>query len=179
MAKVTNRSGGTCVYNIPERHVRRVFQPHETKEIEIDELTDVVSQPGGKELFYHYLMIEDNAVVRKVLNLTPQPEYELTEEQIPTWLVECSLDEFKDALDFAPEGVKDLIKTYAVKLPLNDLNKTNAIKEVLGFDVIAAINNNAESEADNKSTTSTARRTTASTIKKTAPAPVVEEEKKA
>lgn len=172
MAKVVNRSGGTCVYNIPEKHIRRVFQPHETKEIEIDELTDIVSQPGGKELFYHYLMIEDNAVARKVLDLNPQPEYELTEEQIPTWLVKCSLDEFKDALDFAPEGVKDLIKIYAVKLPLDDLNKINAIKEVLGFDVLAAISNNAESEPDSKSAPSTVRRSSASTIKKTATSPI-------
>ena len=34
----------------------------------------------------------------------------LKEAQIPTWINSCSLDEFKDALDFAPEGIKELIK---------------------------------------------------------------------
>jgi len=34
-----------------------------------------------------------------------------------------SLDEFLDCLDFAPEGVKDLIKTLSVELPLNDVSK--------------------------------------------------------
>jgi len=34
-----------------------------------------------------------------------------------------SLDEFLDCLDFAPEGVTDLIKTLAVELPLNDVAK--------------------------------------------------------
>ena len=53
----------------------------------------------------------------------------------------CSLDEFKDALDFAPNGTKDLIKKYAVSKPLNDFSKREAIKAQLGFDVTAAVEN--------------------------------------
>ena len=52
-----------------------------------------------------------------------------------------SLDAFLDALDFAPTGVIDLIKTFAVQLPLNDVEKCNALKEKTGFDVMTAIKN--------------------------------------
>lgn len=166
MAKVTNRSGGTCVYKVPEMNIRRVFQPHESKEIPVDELNAAVSQPGGRELFYHYLQIEDFATATKVLNLTPQPEYRLTEAEIPTWLNNCSVDELKDALDFAPEGVKDLIKSFAVTLPLTDMNKITAIKEALGFDVLEAIKNNAPDPDETPKTGAPTRRTTASSIKK-------------
>ena len=51
----------------------------------------------------------------------------------------CSIDEFKDALDFAPNGTKDLIKQYAVSKPLNDYDKREAIKAQLGLDVSKAI----------------------------------------
>ena len=54
---------------------------------------------------------------------------------------EGSLDEFLDCLDFAPVGVIDLIKRYAVALPLNDYNKRKAIKDKLGYDIDAAIKN--------------------------------------
>jgi hypothetical protein len=54
---------------------------------------------------------------------------------------EGTLDEFLDCLDFAPIGVIDLIKRYAVALPLSDYNKRKAIKDKLGYDVDAAIKN--------------------------------------
>ena len=50
-----------------------------------------------------------------------------------------SLDEFLDCLDFAPEGVKDLIKNLSVELPLNDVAKREAILNKLGFNVDNAI----------------------------------------
>jgi hypothetical protein len=50
-----------------------------------------------------------------------------------------SLDEFLDCLDFAPEGVIDLIKTLAVELPLNDVAKREAILNKTGFNVDNAI----------------------------------------
>ena len=57
-----------------------------------------------------------------------------------------SLDEFLDCLDFAPEGVKDLIKNLAVDLPLNDVAKREAIFNKLGFNVDNAIRIKKESE---------------------------------
>ena len=44
-----------------------------------------------------------------------------------------------DCLDFAPEAVKDTIKSMAVDLPLNDMSKRQAILDKLGFDVTKAI----------------------------------------
>ena len=52
-----------------------------------------------------------------------------------------SLDAFLDCLDFAPEGVLQIIKDAAVELPLNDVQKREAIKTKLGFDVSAAVSN--------------------------------------
>ena len=50
-----------------------------------------------------------------------------------------TLEEFLDCLDFAPDGVKEIIKTMAVELELNDVAKRDAILEKLNFNVNNAI----------------------------------------
>lgn len=166
--EVINRSNGFVAYVIPDKHIRREFNPREVKKVEFDELVEVSMQAGGRELLYNYLLIKDAAAMREILNVNEEPEYWLTEEKIPSWMGACTLNEFKDALDFAPEGVKDLIKKYSVSLPLNDVAKREAIKEMLNFDVTKAIEvNNASKEADTESTqpaSASKRRSTASTI---------------
>lgn len=170
---VTNKSAGTVIYNIPELRVRREFAPHETKRLSTAELDALAMKAGGKKLIYNYLFVNDEEIVRHLINGEVVPEYYLTEEQIPSWMDTCSLDEFKDALDFAPAGTKDLIKKYAVEKPLNDFSKREAIKEQLGFDVSKALENIQPDEEEKKvaaaaKTGTTGRRTTTTTIKKPA-----------
>lgn len=136
---VKNRSNGFVVYSLPERHVRREFNPRETKQIEYQELVELTAVSGGRELIYNYLLIQDKNAMREILNVQEEPEYWLTEEKIPEWMIKSPLDEFKDGLDFAPEGVRDLIKQYAVSMPLNDVSKRKAILDILKFDVDKAI----------------------------------------
>ena len=50
-----------------------------------------------------------------------------------------TLDEFLDLLDFAPIGRLDLIKKFAVSLPLTDTTKIEAVLKATGFDVSKAI----------------------------------------
>lgn len=144
MCKVTNRSAGRVIYNIPEDHIRREFYNKETKEIALSELEKLAQQPGGRKLIYNYLSIQDADAISHLVNRPIEPEYWLTEDKIPEWMNTCSLDEFKDALDFAPEGIKDLLKKYAVSLPLNDFAKRQAMFEQLGFNVTKAIENSGE-----------------------------------
>lgn len=164
---VTNRSSGVVVYNLPERHIRREFMPRETKKVPYYEIEEVISQPGGRTLFYHYLMVDTN-VMKDALNIEPEPEYHFTEDMIDSWMNTCTLDEFKDALDFAPDGVKDLIKTHAVSLPLNDLTKCEAIQKQLGFNVLQAIKNEKDTVADDEvKEQATERRVAATTNEQT------------
>lgn len=158
---VANRGNGTVCYSLPERHISRVFAPHEIKSnIQYGELIDLSMQPGGQDLIYNYLYISSPEAISGIINGKPEPEYWLTEDKIPEWIKECPLDEFKDALDFAPIGVKDLIKKIAVELPLNDNEKREAMKKTLGFDVTAAIQHKKESEEENKENEKTSGRRT-------------------
>ena len=148
LCKVTNRSSGMVIMSIPEMRIRKTFYPGETKEVEFKELKAFVNQPGGRELLYGYLLIRDKEAAKALMNidLSTEVEYNMSEEQVRNWMNTCSLDEFKDALDFAPAGVKDLMKKYAVELPLNDVAKREAMLKQIGFNVDAAINIKKEAE---------------------------------
>jgi hypothetical protein len=105
-----------------------------------------------------------NETVTNNLNVHTENEYYMSEEQIVELLTSGSLEAFLDCLDFAPVGVIDLIKKYAISLPLNDITKRDALKEKTGFDVSTAIANAAldknDEDASTTTTTTTARRTT-------------------
>ena len=91
------------------------------------------------ELLQDCLVILDNKKAIQELLGEVEPEYSYTEEDIIKLMKEGSLEEFLDCLDFAPSVVKEMIKELSVKLPLNDMNKRQAIQEKLGFDVTKAI----------------------------------------
>ena len=184
MFKVKNRSASRVGYIIPEDNIRRMFAPGETKTLPGSELVKLSYQPGGKEMMVAFLQISNERMLN-ALNINPEQEYFMSEKDIVELLTKGSLDAFLDCLDFAPTGVQDLIKKYAVSLPLTDLNKRRALKEKTGFDVDKAIELDAADKApekptETKATTSAApgyRRTTANykpVEKAPAAAPAVE-----
>ena len=149
MYNVKNRSSSVVVYRIPETNLRREFQPGETKKIPFGELEKLTYQPGGHTLLEEFLQIVDEAVTNN-LNVHREVEYDMSETQIRDLLAHGSLDAFLDALDFAPIGVIDLIKTMSVSLPLEDYNKRKALLEKTGFDVDKAVANLQAEKAEEK-----------------------------
>lgn len=149
LVKVLNRDNGAVVYSLPELNgLVRVYQSGEVKEVSFKELQQLSYIPGGKELLEESLVILENDQAIKELLGQVEPEYSYTQKDVKRLLTEGSLDEFLDCLDFAPEGVKDLIKTLAVDLPLNDVKKRQAIQQKLGFNIDSAIRIKRESESD-------------------------------
>lgn len=147
MYNVKNRSSSVVVYRIPESNLRREFAPGETKRIAFGELEKLTYQPGGRELLEQFLQIVEEDVTQD-LNVHREIEYDMSEAQVKDLLLRGSQDAFLDALDFAPIGVIDLIKSMAVSLPLTDLNKRKALKDKTGFDVDKALIHIEEEKAE-------------------------------
>ena len=148
MIGIHNRDNATIFYDIPEMNgLHRVFQPGERKEVALGELIKLSYEPGGMALLQDSLVIEDKKAVAQILGQV-EPEYDYTVEDVRKLLVEGSLDELLDCLDFAPEGVIELVKTLAVELPLNDVAKREAILTKTGFNVTNAIEIKKEVQAD-------------------------------
>lgn len=146
---VKNRSSSVVVYRIPESNLRREFAPGETKKIPFGELEKLTYQQGGREMLEQFLQIVDEAVTQD-LNVHREVEYDMSENQIKDLLLTGSIDAFLDALDFAPMGVIDLIKSLSVSLPLTDFNKRKILKEKTGFDVDKALAHIEEEREDEK-----------------------------
>jgi hypothetical protein len=138
---VKNRSNSTAVYSVPDLRVSRQFSPGETKQITVEELEALTYYPGGLTLIKDCLLIEDAGIAKQILNQKIEPEYWLDEAGVKKLMIEGSLDEFLDCLDFAPEGVIELIKVIATKMPLNDVAKREAIKNKTGYDLDRALLN--------------------------------------
>lgn len=145
--KVKNRSASLAVYSIPEINVRREFAPGETKNITYGELEKLSYQPGGRAIMQNFLQIIDPEATGD-LGINREPEYDLSEQQIVDLMTNGSLDAFLDCLDFAPVGVIDLIKKFSVSLPLNDIDKRDALKKKTGFDVTVALANMQKEKED-------------------------------
>ena len=140
MYTVKNRSASRVFYKIPEDNIRREFNPGESKRISFDELEKLSYQSGGRELMVNFLQIQSEEATQN-LGIHTEPEYNMTEEQIVDLIKTGSLDAFLDCLDFAPVGVIDLLKKFAVSVPLADYEKRKALKEKTGFDVDIALKN--------------------------------------
>lgn len=138
--KIKNRSASQIIYTIPELGIRREFAPGETKIIAFDELEKLNWQAGGRELMMGFLQVTENKAIED-LNIPTEAEYHMNEEQIIDLLLKGDLDVYLDCLEFAPVGVIDLIKLYAVELPLTDTRKIEALKERTGFDAAVAYKN--------------------------------------
>lgn len=147
LIKVKNRDAGTVSYTVPELNVTRLFQKGEIKEIPYNELQQLAYTIGGKVLLKECLII-DNEQALEALVGGVEPEYFYTEEDVKELLTVGSLAQLQDCLDFAPSGVIDLVKDYAVKMEVNDIAKREAILKATGFNVTKAIEINKASQEE-------------------------------
>lgn len=145
--KVRNRSMSTVGYDIPDLRVNRHFAPGEIKEIPKEELESLLQQPGGRIILTEYLQVSKDDI-KQLDVLQPEQEYFYSDEDIKRIMTLGSQDEFLDMLDFAPEGVMNMIKGYAVKLPLTDLRKIEALRKKTGFDSSKALENSMDENGE-------------------------------
>lgn len=143
--KVTNRDSGSVGYTVAEMGIHRKFQKGEVKEIRMEELRKLSYLPGGQAIINDCLIIHNEDALKE-LNPDYEPEYFYTEADIRELLLKGTEAQFLDCLDFAPEGVIELVKQLAVELKINDLAKREAIFKKTGFNVTRAIQINEESQ---------------------------------
>lgn len=142
--KVKARSFGYVGYSIPEDGINRMFTYGETKEITLGELKKLQYIDGGQEILQDFLIVQDEEALKE-LNMNVEPEYFYTEEEVKAILqgtTEESVNQLEDALNFAPEGTIDLIKSLAVSLEIPDNRKRKMISEKTGVNIDGAINLN-------------------------------------
>lgn len=154
--RVENRDNSLVGYIIPETKTLRRFNAFETKEIPMGELRQMVNDIGCRNVIINHLIIHSKEAVDELIPGV-EPEYFYTTKDVDFLLEKGTVDQLLDALDFAPEGVINLIKDQAVNIELNDMRKREAILEKTHFDVTNAINIKRLSGVAEKTETKTRR----------------------
>ena len=144
--EVTNRNNGRTTYTLPNG-LYREFGPKQSRKLELEELKELRDCQGGEYILQNFLIVKDKTAL-EYLDLNPEPEYFYTEKEITELVDFGSLDQLEDCLNFAPEGVIDLVKDIAIKTELPDTRKRKMIFEKTGFSIDNAIKINQMMETD-------------------------------
>lgn len=149
MVEVRNLVDHMVVYKIDELNRRVVFNPFETKKVQVDELRRLNYQHGGRILLHNYLCIKDQEL-RQEFGVDPSMvEYDWTLRDVDAALTSRPMDELMDALEFGPDGIKELLIDRAVQLRIPDTNRRKAIQDITGVDINNMIQLKEQLEADN------------------------------
>jgi len=147
---VINRDSGTVGYVIPDlNNLHRTFQTNETKYIPFEELRSLANVPGGIYLLENCLQIQDEEVIKDLLG-SVEPEYYYSKEDVKSLLLNGSLEQLEDCLNFAPSGVIEILKDEAINCELNDVRKRDLIFKKTGLNISTAIKNNHLAEEENE-----------------------------
>ena len=164
--KVVNRTGGSLAYKIDTLRVTRHWpRPGDYLNISISELSELKTVPGGNYILKECLIIEDKEALNVLFpDIELEPEYNYGLKEVEALLYEADLAQLLDALDFAPKGVLELIKTKATEKLPNETAKIEAINKKFKIDLNKVNELHQEKEIKEQAPKQTRRRRTAPII---------------
>lgn len=159
--------------------LRRELPPRGRMRVSAGELRQLNYEMGGSELLRNYICVGNSALAEEFGVSSDTVEYNWTVEDVDKALMTDPIEVLEDAMDFAPDGIKEMIAKRAVELEIPDSNRRKVISDNSQYDIDTMIKNkqaiNADADASTEkkaparrraaSTTTKSRRTT--TTKKT------------
>ena len=177
---VRNMVNHKVVYKIPDQNRRIEFEPFQERKITAGELRALHYTSGGETLLHEFLCVK-NDILREEFNIPKdQIEYDWELKDIKHILLDESnntlIASLQDALDFAPEGIRDMIIDYAVIWKIPDTNRRKIITQMTGIDINKQIEFSELVETTTEgNNTPTQRRVKANTPSKTGRRVIVKE----
>lgn len=125
-------------------NINRIFPKLGFKMLLSEEsIRNIAYNPGGRYILENRLIINDQELVKKLeLNLELEDSY--TPNDIKDLLINGSVDQLEDALNFGNKGTKELIKDIAIDIEINDLEKRRVIQNYTKVNINQAIENKGE-----------------------------------
>ena len=97
-------------------------------------------------MFRDYVQICDPELAKEFGVYEDVVEYNWGDKEITEALTTAPIEVLLDALDFAPDGIKEAILDKAVELEIPDTRRREAISEALGVNVDNKIKNKRDSQ---------------------------------
>lgn len=140
IVRLTNMMDSPTGYKLPNGNFRR-FAPRGSINVLAGEVREVSNMPGTITLFQNYLRVEnkDLATELGVSDDSFKHEYSWGKDEIVSALTTEPIEVLLDALDYAPDAIKESLVDIAVELEIPDVNRRNAIKEATGKDITKMI----------------------------------------
>ena len=140
MVKLVNMMDSPTGYKLMNGTFRR-FAPRGTMSVTAGEVREVSNMPGTITLFQNYLRIDnkDLATELGVSDDSFEHEYSWGRDEIVGALTTEPIEVLLDALDYAPDAIKESLVDIAVELEIPDVNRRKAIKEATGKDITKMI----------------------------------------
>lgn len=149
--KVSSKYNGFLTVTMPNTGIRYIWNRiNDSRELTLDQLKEMLNAPGGRSIIENKLIVHDPAAV-EALELDVEPEYYYSEKDIEALLTDGTVEQLDDALNFAPNGTKELIAETAVKIKLENRDKIALITKKTGKDINDQIKVEEESQKEETS----------------------------
>ena len=171
MIPVRNLTDYPVAYHVPSLgDLRREIPPRGVIRVTAGELRQLNYELGGSILLRDFLNVGNSNLAQEFGVSADTIEYNWTMADIDKALTTDPIEVLMDAMDFAPEGIKETIAKRAVELEISDTNRRKVITEGSDYDIDTMIKNKESIEADEEpkeEKKTTTRRRTSSTGTKT------------
>lgn len=128
-------------------HKKRIELPaHGQTEIRVGDVRECSYDQGCRNIFRNYIQICNETLAQEFGIGADVVEYNWSDAEITAALTTADINVLLDALDYAPDGIKEAIVDKAVELEIPDINRRKAIYDILGIDVTQRIENAHKSE---------------------------------
>ena len=125
-----------------------------TREIEADKLEQLMYDPGFKYMIDTGMLYIEDMEEKKALGIEPEEAEEpvnvivLTDKERRRYMVNLSLEEFKEKVRKLSYEQVTQLADYAVANRLADFDKTEFLKELCGRDILQAIRLSAQNKEE-------------------------------
>lgn len=152
---IRNLMDSPVIVITPIKRKRFDLPPHGRMEVNVGDIRECSYDQGCRNIFSNYVQICNQELAKEFGVSEDTIEYNWGEKEIVDALTTADINVLLDALDFAPDGIKEALLDKAVELEIPDVRRREAISTALGVNVDNKIKNKRAVAAATK-TTSTA-----------------------
>lgn len=136
-----NIAGHDVGYTLESSNISRTITPKVTIRVPAREIRELATSYGGLIMLQNYIRINNKDLAKEIGVPDDCLEYWWTEEDVYAALTTEPIEVLLDALDFAPQGIKEQLEQKAIEEEISDNNRLKAISNALGVDLFSMIKN--------------------------------------
>ena len=144
LVTIHNMTNSSVAYHVDSLgNLRRELPPKMGASIRVPagELRQLNYELGGSVLLHDYICVENEALAREFGITSDDKEYTWGMKDVKAALTTDDIAVLEDAMDFAPDGIKETLAQEAVNMEIPDSNRRRVISDATSYDIDTMIKN--------------------------------------